>query len=61
MHSLGWCVHYKIGQERDVIDELNCRVTFTYISNSKACWTGSTVRAEEEEKLCECPMCEYYG
>ena len=61
MHNLGWCANYKIDQERAVIDYLNYRVTFTYINNSKAGCTGNTVSAEDEEKLCKCPMCEYYG
>ena len=61
IRSLGWCANYKIDQKSAVIDDLNYRVTFTYINNSKARWTGSTVSAEEEEKLCKCPMCQYYG
>ena len=36
MHCLGWCANYKIDQERAEIDDLNHRVTFTYINNCKA-------------------------
>ena len=56
MHSFGWCANYKIDQERAVIDDLNYSLTFTYINNSKARWTGCTVSAKEEEKLCKCPV-----
>ena len=61
MHSLGWCANYKVDQERAEIDDLNHTVTFTYINNCKARWTGSINSAEEEEKLCKYFMCEFYS
>ena len=60
MHKLRWCTNYKIDQEKAVVDDFNCRLICSYISNSKARWAGS-VGEEEEENLCNCIMCEFYA
>ena len=59
MHKLGWCANYKINQEKAAVGDSNYRLIFSYINNSKARWAGS-VEEEEEEKLCNCIMCEFY-
>ena len=60
MHKLGWCVNYKIDQEKAAVGDFNYRLIFSHINNSKARWAGS-IGEEEEENLCNCIMCEFYA
>ena len=58
MRDLGRRANYKIDQQRIEIGDLNYRVIFTYINDSKAHWTG-TIDNEEERKFCKFFKCEF--
>ena len=60
MHSLSWCVNYKTDQQQVEIRDLNYWVIFTYINDSKACWTD-IINSEEEGKLSKCFLCKFYS
>ena len=60
MRGLGWCANYKIDQQRVEIRDLNYWVIFTYINDSKACWTD-VIDSEEEGKFSKCFMCKFYS
>ena len=53
MRGLSWCGNYKIDQQRVEIGDLNYRVIFTYVNDSKAQST-SFIDREEEGKFCKC-------
>ena len=61
MRTLGWCANYKIDSERVKIGDLSYGATFSYINDSKACWTGVIDGEEDEVNFCKCFMCEFYG
>ena len=57
LRVLGWYGNCKIDLEKvNVGNNLNYRLTFSYMNNSKACW-NEYINYKEEVNFCDCNMC----